>query len=497
MSERAASEAGMGAAMTNEAPAGRRAGIETKWLILAAVGLGSLVSGIDSSITNTVLPVIGEDFHASVTTIEWVLMAYLLVMSSLLLTMGRLGDLTGHRRVYLTGFGTFVAASMVCGAAPNELVLIAFRGVQACGAAMLSATGIVLITQAFGVRERGKGIGLLIAITYFGLAVGPALGGFLAGLFTWRAVFYVNVPVGLIGILLGLRILPKDTAVGGKPRFDLAGAALSAFILTCFLLALSQGQTWGWLSPATLACWALAVAGVAAFAPLELRHPEPMLDLRLFRARLFTTAVVSAMLFYAGTFFQFFLLPFYLVQARRFAVNTAGVLLIVTPVIMCVLAPRAGRLSDRIGSRVPSTLGMILASLGLVSLAYLGPHASITQIVLSEALMGVGSGMFSSPNTSTIMGSVSRERQGTAAGMQAVARNAGMVLGVALAGALLAIRLAALGGQSHFIPAYHDTLLIGGGIMLIGAALSSTRGRTAAGERQDRRQERLTSLRSG
>jgi len=181
-----------------------------------------LMSAIDSSISNTVLPVIARDFHASIGVIEWVLMAYLVAMTSLLLTAGRIGDLVGYRQVFLTGFGVFVVASAICGAAPNELVLIVFRAIQGSAAAMLSASGIVLVTQAFPPAERGRGIGLNVATVYFGLTIGPAVGGLLAGALGWRAVFYVNVPVGIIGIVLGLRILPRLPLPERRSRFAVA-----------------------------------------------------------------------------------------------------------------------------------------------------------------------------------------------------------------------------------------------------------------------------------
>lgn len=448
----------------------------SRWWVFGSVALGSLVSGIDGSITNTVLPVMARDFNASVSTIGWVLMAYLLVMSSLLLTVGRLGDLAGHKRIFLAGFALFIGASAVCGAAPSEGVLIGARAVQGAGAAMISATGVVLITQAFGREQRGRGIGLLVAVTYFGLAVGPAVGGLLAGAFSWRAVFYINLPIGIAGVLLGRRVLPDDTAITGNVRFDLKGAGLSIIALTALLIGISQGESWGWTSPGILAAFAAALLAGALFVLWELRHPAPMLDLRLFRNRLFSAAAGCSVLFYIGAFFQGLLVPFYLVQGRQLGVSQAGLLLVVSPMIMMVLAPAAGRLSDRIGSRLLSSAGIAISSGGLFALAMLGPSASFAQIVLAEVLAGVGNGLFSSPNISTIMGSVPRERQGTAAGVQAVGRNIGMVLGVALASALFTARMTALGGPSHLIDAYHDAMLVGSAIMLAGAILSSVRG---------------------
>lgn len=457
-------------------PQNRASAPRNRWWILGAIGLGSLVSGIDSSVTNTVLPVISTDFHTGLGTIEWVLMGYLLAQSALLLTMGRLGDLTGHRRVYLGGMGIFLVASIICGAAPNDIVLIIFRAVQGCGAAMMGATGVVIITQAFGTRDRGKGIGLMIGITYFGLSAGPAVGGLLAGAFSWRAVFFINVPICIAGLIVGLRILPAGTQVKRRVSFDVRGAVTSVIALTSLLLALSHGDAWGWTSPVTIVTVFVALAAGVLFVAIELERTEPMLELRLFRNRLFTSATSSAMLNYTGTFFSSFLLPFYLVQARGFPVNTAGLLLIASPVVMAILAPLSGRLSDRVGSRLPCTAGMVFCTIGLVALAFLRTDASIAQILLSSSLIGLGSGLFTSPNTSTIMGAVETERQGTAAGVQAVARNVGMVFGIALAGAIFSARLSALGGQSHFVPAFHDTLLVGAAIMLVGAILSSTRG---------------------
>ncbi len=444
--------------------------------VVAAVGLGSLIGAIDGSVANTVLPVIAVDFKAGIQVIEWVLLAYLLVLSSALLTVGKWGDLAGHRRMFLAGFVVFGVASMVCGAAPNELVLIIFRGLQGGGAAMLSASGIVMVTRVFGRRERGKGIGLIVGIIYFGLAVGPAVGGFLAAAMSWRAVFYINLPIAVVGLLLGARVLPRDAPAERQPRFDLVGAALSAVALAALLVGLSQGEMWGWTSLLTVAMFAVAVAGSAAFVVVEVRHPQPVLDLRLFRNRLFGAAVGSATIFYAGAFFSYLQLPFYLLQARHFSLSQAGLLLVVSPSVMMILAPLAGRLSDRIGSRVLSTAGLLLSAAGSVLLALLGPASGIHDIVLAGIVMGAGNGMFSTPNTSTIMGAVPPAHHGTASGTQAVARNVGMVVGIALAGTIYSARLAALGGPSAFYTAYRDTLFVAAALLLSGSVLSAVRG---------------------
>jgi len=450
-------------------------GTAGKWWVLLSIGMGNFVSGVNSSVTNTVLPLIAREFQADISTVAWVLMAYLVVLSSLLLTFGRLGDVAGHRRIYLTGMAVTIGASMLGGAAPNESLLIGFRAIQACGSGMTAATGIVLVTLAFGPRDRGKAIGLQTSLTYFGMVIGPALGGLLAAAFGWRAVFYMNGPIGIVVILLGLRVLPRDTATARQAKFDVAGAATSFVMLTALLLGISQGQTWGWASGATLGSFAMSALAGVLFVRAELAHPEPMLDLGLFRDRLLTTSVISANLNYVATFFQNFLLPFYLVGARGLAIDQAGLLLMVSPVVMMLVAPQAGRLSDRIGSRLLTSCGMAILAVGLVALSQLGEHASTTHIIAAQLVIGVGCGMFSSPNTNAMMGEVPHERQGTAGGMQAVSRNVGMVLGVALAGAILSSRLDILGGPGHFIQAFHDTLLVGAGFALAGALLSLTK----------------------
>jgi EmrB/QacA subfamily drug resistance transporter len=401
-----------------------------------------------------------------------------LVVSSLLLTFGRLGDLHGHKRFYVIGFLIFIASSAVCGLASSVELLVIARGVQALGAAMLFANSPAILTKSFPPHQRGQALGLQATMTYLGLTVGPSLGGWLTQAFSWRAVFYINVPVGLAAFGLSLAFIegkmPGEAT--STERFDLVGALLFAAGLICLLLGLNEGQNWGWLSTATLACLLSAVLFLAIFIWVESRSKFPMLDLSLFQERLFSACTASAVLNYICLYSVIFLMPFYLIQGRGLDPAQAGLLLTAQPIVMAIAAPVSGSLSDRIGSRLLSTLGMAILAIGLFLLSRLGADSSTATILLSLAVTGLGTGIFISPNTSALMGSAPRQRQGIASGILATARNVGMVLGVGLAGAIFASFGGAQGGNSSLFYAIQLGLTVGAGVAAVGVVVSLVRG---------------------
>jgi EmrB/QacA subfamily drug resistance transporter len=407
-----------------------------KWWVLIAVGVSTFMSALDTSVVNIVLPIVNEDFHTSVATVEWIVIIYLLLVSGLLLSFGRLGDLHGHRRIFLTGFLIFIGSSMACGLAGTPGWLIAFRGFQAIGAAMLSANSPAILTKSFPDSQRGQALGMQATMTYLGLTVGPSLGGWLTVQFSWRAVFFINVPVGLLALLISFLFVPHDGGHTGTEKFDLRGAGLFMAGLIALLLGLNQGESWGWTSPAILGLLLAAAVFLGVFLAVELRVPNPMLDLSLFQRRIFSAAVASAILNYICVYSILFLMPFYLLQGRLLSPDQAGLLLSAQPLVMAVAAPVSGTLSDRIGSRIPGTVGMLILALGLLLLATLQQASSSLLIILALAVSGLGIGIFISPNNSALMGAAPRNRQGTAAGVLATARSVGMVLGIGLAGAI-------------------------------------------------------------
>lgn len=447
-----------------------------RWWVLVTIGIGTFMSALDGSVVNTLLPVLARELGADIAGIEWVTTIYLLVVSGLLLSVGRAGDLFGHKRLYLAGFVVFLLGSALCGLAPSAHALVALRAVQALGAAMLMATAPAILTRSFPASQRGRALGALGTFTYLGLTVGPSLGGWLAGSFGWRTVFYINVPVGIVAVALAQRTIADDHGAGREERFDFVGASLFTAGLVSLMIALNQGHAWGWGSAAIVVLLAAALLLLVGFVRVELRRPSPMLDLSLFRSRVFSAATLSALLNYACVYAVIFVLPFLLIQGRGLDVRQTGIVLTAQPIVMALVAPLSGTLSDRIGSRAPATLGMLLLAAGLVLVGILAPHGSIGAIAASLALIGLGVGIFVSPNNSALMGAAPRHRQGIAAGVLATARNVGMVLGVGFAGAIFTTVVARAAVSSEGIPAgVRASLFAAAGVAVLGALTSATR----------------------
>jgi EmrB/QacA subfamily drug resistance transporter len=467
----------------------RYLGMERKWWVLLAIGISTFMSALDGSVVNTVLPVISAFFATDVSNIEWVVTIYLLVLSGLLLSFGRLGDLRGHKTVFISGFGIFIFSSALCGFAPSLGWLVAFRAVQALGAAMLSANSPAILTKSFPGTQRGQALGLQATMTYLGLTVGPTLGGWLTDQFSWRAIFYINIPVGLAALWLGLRHIPGDAYLNEArkvvERFDLVGAGAFMTGLIMLLLGLNRAHEVGWGSPVILGTLAASILILAGFIAYERRVENPMLDLSLFRNKLFSISVISAVLNYICLFSILFLMPFYLIQGRGFSPSQAGLLLSVQPVVMAIVAPLSGTLSDRIGVRLLTSLGMVLLAVGIFIQSRFGPDTQTLYMVAGLAITGMGTGIFISPNNSALMGSAPRQRQGIAAGILATSRNMGMVLGIGLAGAIFTTVMAQTGaGQPTATPspvlfdAFRASFTTASGVALLGALISLVRSET-------------------
>ncbi|MBI5651770.1 MAG: MFS transporter [Chloroflexi bacterium] len=453
--------------------------MQTKWLVLLAVGVGTLMSAMSTNVVNVVLPVVTREFGAEVATIEWVITVYLLVVSGLLLSFGRLGDLRGHKPVYVAGFFVFMIASPLCALAPNAVALIAFRGVQALGAAMLFSNSPAILTRNFPAEQRGQALGLQSMMTYLGLTLGPSFGGWLTSQFDWRAAFYINIPFGLLGLVLSIYFIPHDPPEKNTERFDAIGALTFMIALVALLLGLNQGHAWGWTSAPVLGLIALAILFAVIFVRAEKRDASPMLDLTLFRQRLFSAAVASAVLNYICVYSVLFLTPFYLIQGRGMSPAEAGLMLTAQPLVMAITAPLSGTVSDRIGSRALATLGMIVLAGGLFFLAQLAPDSTQNQVALGLAMVGLGTGIFTTPNTNALMGSAPRHRQGVAAGVMATACNTGMALGVGLAGAIFSTVQSSGGSLFDAISAGFFAAGLAG---ILGAITSAVRGSGASAQ---------------
>ena len=454
--------------------------------MLLATGAGTFLSALDGSVVNTILPVVARDFGVGVAPVQWVVTVYLLVVSGTLLGFGRMGDILGHGRVYLAGMGLFVAASLMCGAAFSLPLLVAGRALQGLGAAMMFASGPAILTGAFPAGRRGQVLGLQATMTYLGLTAGPSLGGALAQAFSWRAVYFVNVPVGVAALLLGLRRVPREGGGAAGEPFDGPGAAAFTCSLVALLLALNRGHDWGWGSPGVLALMTGAGAGFALFLLIERSSRHPMLDLSLFSERLFSASAASALMNYMSISSMAFVLPFLLIEGRDLSVGRAGLLMTAQPLVMAVTAPLSGTLSDRIGSRIPATTGMTLVAAGLSLLGRAGAGQGLTVLAAGLMLVGVGAGLFTSPNNSALMGAAPRNRQGIASGVLAVARNLGFALGVGVSGAVFTTVLDR-GGHStaSLVAGARASCTVAAVIAAAGALASASRdgGRRRPGER--------------
>jgi EmrB/QacA subfamily drug resistance transporter len=416
--------------------------MDRKWWVLLSIGIATFMAALDASVVNTILPEVQRQFGCAVATVEWAVTLYPLAVSVFLLMFGRLGDLWGHRPIYISGFWLFVIGSALCGLSPNIVALIAFRCFQAVGAAMVFASAPALLTWHFPANQRGQALGMQATMTYLGLAIGPALGGWLAQAFGWRAVFYINVPVGAVAVAAGMFFIPKTPQQATNERFDFVGAGLFMVGLVTLLAGLNRGHDWGWTSPPVLSLTAASVALLAAFFIVEMRTTHPMLDLTLFHDRVFSGSVIASVSNYVCMSTIAFLMPFYLIRGRGLNMRQAGVLLTVQPLVMAIAAPISGTISDRVRSSLPSTIGMVILAIGAFLLSSIGQDTPFYLIAGAFCVTGLGTGIFISPNNSALMGAAPANRQGIAAGMMATSRSVGMVLGIGLSGAVLTTVLA-------------------------------------------------------
>ena len=402
--------------------------------VLAAVMAGAVLGPIDASVVNVVLPTLAKGFSASLAAVQWVPMAYLLASGSLVLAFGRLGDLRGHRNVFLAGQLGFVAASALCAVAPTIEALVAFRALQGIAAASMMSVPLAILTATFPPAVRGRALGLFAASISVGLAIGPSLGGFLASTFGWRAVFLVNLPLGLLAWAVGRRVLPEAPVRAG--RLDLPGASAALVALVAFLLFVNLAQREG-TTPRTAALLVLALAAGAAFLVVERRAAEPMLALSIFSIRPVALGAAAAVLNFMAQYVVVFLTPFLLARVLGAGPGRVGLVLTAFPLAVLAVAPSAGALSDRVGSVLPATTGALVSAAACALLAAMPAGTGVAGVAWRLALFGVGTGLFQSPTNSSVMGSAPRAHLGVVGSLLGTSRTLGMVLGVAAAGAVL------------------------------------------------------------
>ncbi len=405
-----------------------------KWFILINVLIGATMSALDVSIVNVAMPTLKVYFNTSMATIEWVAMAYMLTLTVFLPFFGRLADMMGRSKLYNIGFVIFTIGSVLCGAATSAMFIILARILQAVGAGLLQANSVAIITQAFPGNERGKAIGIQGAVQAIAMAVGPFVGGILISNWNWRWVFFINLPIGIIGTFAGLLILPRQEQAGKKEKIDYLGTALFASGLAFLVLAFNNVGKLGWGSPVVMGYFAGACVLLPAFVFTEFKVDAPMMDLKLFKNWTFTTGNLTGMLSYYVMFAVLFLMPFYFENVMNYSPAKAGSLLTPIPLAMAVVAPYAGHISDKHGPRIMTSAGMLVAALSCFAFMFLGPQSSLFVMIGELVLLGIGMGLFTPPNNSAIMGAAPKDKLGLAGGLLNMMRSLGLIFGVDISG---------------------------------------------------------------
>ncbi len=411
-----------------------------KWYVMVAVGMGVFLATVDGSIVNVALPTIVSAFSTQFATVQWVVLSYLLTVTTLMLGVGRFADMVGKKPIYSAGFLVFTVGSLLCGLSPSIDFLIASRVFQAVGAAMVMSLGLAIVTESFPPAERGKAIGVSGAVVSVGIVIGPTLGGLLINRFSWHWIFYVNLPVGIVGTILALRFVPSLRPRGGQ-RFDFLGAVLMFSALLSLLLALTLGQGRGFTDPLVLILLFAWLILQTAFVAVEMRIEQPMIDLRLLRNRLFSINLVTGFLTFICLAGTLILMPFYLQNILGYNPQEVGLLLATVPVVLAIFAPLSGTLSDRYGSRSITAIGLLVIAVGYISLSSLDGQTSAAGFILRFLPIGIGMGIFQSPNNSAIMGTSPRSQLGVVSGLLAVNRTLGQTTGIAILGAIWATRV--------------------------------------------------------
>jgi EmrB/QacA subfamily drug resistance transporter len=467
-------------------------GTTNKWAILIVAAVGSFMATLDTSIVNISLPSIAHNFNVPLNgEIEWVVIAYLVATAAIMLTAGRLADMIGRKIVWITGLILFTASSACCGVSPTLAFLIIARTVEGLGGALIMAVGPAMIAGAFLPQERGKALGFNAIVASLGISVGPVLGGFLTGALSWRWIFYVNVPVGILGFIATLIVL-KGKSERKATRFDPLGALLLAIGLASITAALSFGQELGWISPLIIGLLMIGVISLIALPFVELHVSTPVIILPLLKNRVFTSSTLSLLLGMLALFAVSFMMPFYLEDLKGFSTQLSGILLTPMPLAIVCIAPFSGTLADRIGTRWLAAGGLTIACIGLIFISFLNAQSSIFDICWRLFLTGAGQAIFQAPNNSALLGSAPKQHQGSASGFLATSRVIGQCISIALAGAVFtglggatagAILAANTAGtqrvalQQTFNNSFHAAFVVCAAVAAIGIITSLVRGK--------------------
>ena len=431
-----------------------------KWWAFGAVAIGLFLTVMDQSGVNIALPTISDAYGTDLPTTQWISLAYILCTSALLMPMGRLSDMVGRKIVYMAGFSIFVVGAAFGGLGQSFGMLVAAKIIQGVGSAAIQGNGMAMITEIFSENEHGKSMGLYMAVIGIGSISGPIIGGFLVSGLGWRAVFFASVPVGILALIAVSVVIrarpPSAQRSGSKVRFDWLGAVLSSGALVSLLLSMTNAHKVGWSSTPIIAGFTLSVVLLLVFLVWEGRTEDPILDLGFFKNKVFSMGISARVISFLGGSAMFFLMPFYLVQALGYSASKAGLLMVPASITMAVTGPISGLLSDKIGTRWPTVIGMILSTASMLVFSQLSPDSGSMRIIIGMALSGAGMGTFQSGNSSAIMSSLGRERFGIVAAFLNMTRTSANVTGIAMATTIVVVTMGSLGFEPSLAAVSED-----------------------------------------
>jgi len=414
-----------------------------KWWTLGALSFALFMIMLDNTIVNVALPAIKSDLGIGTSELEWVVTAYALTFAVLLLTGGKLGDLYGRRLIFTIGLIVFTGSSLACGLSSSATELIGARAVQGVGSALMMPATLSIITATFAARERGMAIGVWAGVSAMALAIGPLLGGVITEHISWNWIFFVNVPIGILGVVASIVVVPESKDTSHEQRLDLPGLLSSGIGLLALVYALIEAHKNGWTSVRILSLFFIAALALAAFVFVELRQRVPLLDLNLFRNGTFTGANIVAILVTLAMFGIFVFFPIYMQTIRGWSPIQAGAALLPWTVMIVIFAPIAGKLSDRVGSRWLMAAGMSTVGLCCLWLSTVTLNSSFWHLLPGFVLGGLGMSFVMTPMSAAVMGAAPVEKAGVASGVLNTFRQVGVALGIAITGAIITNREAA------------------------------------------------------
>ena len=453
-----------------------------KWWTLAAVSLGLFMIMLDNTVVNVALPTIQRDLGARLSELEWIVSGYALTFAAFLLTGGKLADQFGRRRVFVVGLVIFAGASLACALAPSAGFLIGARVVQGVGAALMNPATLSIISATFPPRQRGTAIGIWVGVSATALAIGPLVGGLLTEHAGWSSIFYVNVPVGAVAVLAGLLLIDESKDTSQEQRLDLPGLVTSGLGLFSLTYGLIEANNHGWTSGRIVGAFAVAAILLAAFVVLELRQRLPMLDLSLFRNGTFAGANTVVLLVTLAMFGIFFFVSLYMQNVLGYSAVQAGAAFLPLTLLVVLVAPVAGRISDRIGSRALMATGMTLVATQLLYFSTLGAHESYWALVPGMLLGGFGMPAVMTPASAAALSGVPVDKAGVGSAVLNSSRQVGGSLGIALMGAIMVHEIGGSKSPETFVHGLSVALMVAAAIAVAGALVAVTTIRSHAGE---------------